>query len=197
MQINNLLSDFDCKNNKDVSRFLKEKSIRFEQADKSRTYLIVPEENPLNSNGAFNILGYFTLAEKKITLPKNISKSKIQKYDGMDKKASEVNCYLIGQLGKNDKYKNDIVGKEILDYAINIIKKCREFIGGRLVLVECEKKKKLINFYNDNKFEYLTKDENTDLLQFVLPLNNTEFIKNQNVEKILNIVNCKTQNNIS
>nr|WP_278000902.1 hypothetical protein [Clostridium botulinum] len=58
-------------------------------------------------------------------------------------------------------------------------------------------KKKLINFYNDNKFEYLTKDENTDLLQFVLPLNNTEFIKNQNVEKILNIVNCKTQNNIS
>lgn len=128
-------------------------------------------------------------------MPNDISKNKVRKYDGIDNKAIDVNCYLIGQLGKNDKYKYSIKGQEILSYSINIIQKCREFVGGRLVLVECEDKPELIKFYEDNKFEYLTTDEETNLLQFIFLLNNTEFIKKQNgdIKHLSNISTCEMQ----
>ncbi|WP_231147876.1 acetyltransferase [Clostridium botulinum] len=147
----------------------------------------MPEENILNENGSINILGYFTLAQKHMQLPQEISKSKRKKYDGINNKATDINCYLIGQLGKNDKYKKVINGKEVLEQAINIIQKCSEYVGGRTILVECENKEPLKKFYTNNNFEYLSTDEVTGLLQYILPLNKTKFVKSDEISNHLQI----------
>jgi len=175
------LSRFNCEKNNDVAKFLKEKSLRFERADKSRTYLVISEENILNEDGTLKILAYFTVAKKVITLPTITSKNKRKKYDGISNSATEINCFLIGQLGKNDEHKTEIEGSTVLEYAINIIKKGREYIGGRVVLIECEDKPKLINFYvTNNQFEHISKDKKTGLLQLVYTLNNVAFEKAEN-----------------
>ncbi|MCD3245321.1 GNAT family acetyltransferase [Clostridium botulinum C] len=127
------------------------------------------------------------MAQKHMQLPQEISKSKRKKYDGINSKATDINCYLIGQLGKNDKYKKFINGKEVLEQAINIIQKCSEYVGGRTILVECENKEPLKNFYTDNNFEYLSTDEVTGLLQYILPLNKTKFVKSDEISNHLQI----------
>ncbi|MBW9145754.1 hypothetical protein KTC92_02560 [Clostridium sp. CM027] len=90
--------------------------------------------------------------------------------DGLNKNAEELKCYLIGQLAKNDTYKDLIDGKEILDSALNIIQKCYEIMGMRVVLVECVSNKNLTDFYENNNFQLIGYDEKTELLQFVTTL---------------------------
>ena len=125
-----------------------------EEADKTRTYLILDEGNIYNENENFRILGYFSLANKSLSVKDNgnISKTKIQELDGISKKVDIIDCYLIGQLGKNDCYKNEIDGKTILDSAIDILEKAKSFVGKRVVLVEAVDDEKVMQFYIDNGF---------------------------------------------
>lgn len=154
----------------DVEGFLKNTAIRFEEADKCRTYLIVPKDNSVEENGDIKILGYFSTSTKSIKIPNALSKTKIRLLDGLNKNAEELKCYLIGQLAKNDTYKHLIDGKEILDSALNIIQKCYELMGMRVVLVECVNDKNLTDFYENNNFQLIGYDEKTELLQFVTTL---------------------------
>lgn len=177
-KIETLLSNFHCKKNKDVERFLINNAIRFEKADKCRTYLIVPSDKPIKSDGTLKILGYVSIAKKTMQFPQQFSNSKRKRFDGIDKKAEEVNTFLIGQLGKNDDFKNtneEIKGNLLLKYALNLIFKCYEIIGGRTVLVECSDCEKVTNFYKENGFEFVNRDKKTGLLQFILNLDNSNF----------------------
>lgn len=110
------------------------------------------------------IIAYFTLALKTLHIAKETSKSTRKKIDGLSKTKDEVPGYLIGQLARNDYYFGEITGKEIIDYAINIVKQATGFVGGRFVLVECKENEKLIKLYNDNGFTKLQKD-NDGLVQ--------------------------------
>jgi len=160
------LSNFFCKKDPDVQKFLHKNAIRFEDADKSRTYLIV-DEAELNSQRLV-ILGYFSLGLKSIDLAEEISKSKRRTLDGISKDAKSINVYLIGQLAKNDLYKDKIAGSEIIDYAIPLIKDCMKKIGGRVVLVECKNKKKLIEFYKHHDFKILqSTPDSEDMIQLI------------------------------
>jgi hypothetical protein len=96
-----------------------------------------------------------------------VSKTKRKKLDGLYKKTDDIPCYLIGQLGKNDLYKDKIEGHTIINYAVNIIQKSHEFVGGRFILVECTDNYKLVNFYLNNNFEILQKDELVQLVRFL------------------------------
>jgi len=159
-------SNFFCKKDPDVQKFLHKNAIRFEDADKSRTYLIV-DEAELNSQRLV-ILGYFSLGLKSIDLAEEISKSKRRTLDGISKDAKSINVYLIGQLAKNDLYKDKIAGSEIIDYAIPLIKDCMKKIGGRVVLVECKNKKKLIEFYKHHDFKILqSTPDSEDMIQLI------------------------------
>lgn len=89
-----------------------------------------------------------------------MSKAKIKEFDGMNKNAEIIDCYLIGQLGKNELYKNTIDGKEILDSAMDILEKIKSFIGRRVILVESVDNEKVLQFYIDNGF---TKIDETDV----------------------------------
>lgn len=162
-----MLSSFKCSRDTDVENFLKNKSIRFEKSDVSRTFLILDECNLMNEENKFNILGYFSLSMRNIALPEEMKKSLRRKLDGINKEATSVDCFLIGQLGKNDSFCNLVKGEEILQYALDMINEARGIIGKRVVLVECKDKEKILNFYQDNSFIEVGKNEETNLLRLI------------------------------
>ncbi|MHB9924583.1 acetyltransferase [Clostridium botulinum] len=182
--VKDFISDFKCSQNQDIENFLKSTSIRFEEADKSRTYLVIPKDDKFKiKDNKLVILGYFTLGMKHINIGEGVSKSQIKRLDGFKKDATSLNCYLIGQLAKNDLYQENIEGYEVLEYAINTLKECYSLIGGRVVLVECEDTPKLIKFYKDNHFIRLQKDMNTNYVQMVLTLQSS--VKEQIEKSVL------------
>ncbi|EKZ9002341.1 hypothetical protein ACTWWB_003562 [Vibrio fluvialis] len=149
-----LFSDFTCPKNQDVETFLKTKSIRFEESDNSRTYLIIDSENG-------NILAYFSLSFKEISLlHTQIAKKQVQRLDGINKNAEKVRAYLIGQIGKNFAIQPNLISlQEILGEVYAIIEEAQALIGGRAVILECGKVDKLIELYKANGFDVLI---NTD-----------------------------------
>ena len=70
-----------------------------------------------------------------------------------------VSAPLIGQLGKNFTDGNDtlISGSELLNLAIEKVKMVQREVGGRFVYLECEDKKKLLDFYQNNNFKVFGK----------------------------------------
>ena len=88
---------------------------------------------------------------------------------------------LIAQLGKNYTDGNDslISGDDLLNLAMNRVKKVQNEVGGRFAYLECEDKEDLINFYERNSFKMfgkrnLDRDETdicgTYLLQYFIML---------------------------
>ena len=145
---------FSCRD-KDVEDFLKNKAFEFDKRNKSRTYLVVDEEQ-FNEDEPI-IYGFFTLTFKSLELGENLSKSVIKRIDGFSKDVQSTEAVLLGQLGKNRKYQNNIDGQIILHYALGIVGKVHKLVGGRIVFLECDENPKLVDFYQRNGFEPLQK----------------------------------------
>jgi len=79
----------------------------------------------------------------------------------------EAPCYLIGQLGKNDMYSNQIEGAELIEHAMSIIHTAQSAVGGRFVRVDVRRNDKLAKFYEKNNFKNIQTDEESDLVQLV------------------------------
>jgi len=154
------INKFNCQD-KEVEKFLKEKALEFDRRNKSRTYLIVDVEN----FEEYKILAYFTLTMKSLKLNPVVSKSKIKKMDGFRSDIKETEAVLIGQLGKNQDYKNQIDGKTILKTAIEIVYASHNLIGGRIVFLECANHEKVVRFYEENGFAFL--QESGEYLQMI------------------------------
>ena len=129
--------------------------------------MVVDEDKPMTDAGSIRILGYFALSVQNITIPEGLSKSKVQKLDGINKNAKSVICHLIGQLGKNDKYSQDLEVKVLLNHALEALDEARSIIGRNVALVECEDKEKVLKFYKDNNFEKIGKNEDQTLIRLV------------------------------
>ncbi|WP_244922693.1 acetyltransferase [Xenorhabdus cabanillasii] len=158
------LHSFSCPANQDVESFLHFKSIRFEKADATRTYLI------LDKVGI--ILAYFSLTFKELpTHNLALSKSKIKKLNGISNNANSLKVYLIGQIAKNFSLKeNPIKLKDILTPIDIIIEKAQYLIGGRVIILECQNKQKLINLYESHGFKTIptkTKGESDSLITMI------------------------------
>ncbi|KLU63939.1 hypothetical protein DEAC_c41680 [Desulfosporosinus acididurans] len=150
-----------------MQSFLVNKSILFEQISKSRTFLIVDEDSL--DDGDFRILAYFSLALKSLKLDNSLSKTRIKKIDGLSNKIEDTSVYLLGQLGKNEPYQKDIQGKEILEkYVFPLVTQAVKYVGGRIILIECANKEKLISFYGNNGFVYLQEDEYVQMIRFLV-----------------------------
>ena len=172
-QLQQVLSDFLCKKNADVQRFLKEQSIDFTKKNQSVTYLVFSDEDA-------ELLGYFTIAIKPISINadkfSNTLKRKIARVSELDCTTGEytLSAYLIAQLGKN--YTNNankkIAGEQLLQAAINAIKELQYMAGGMVVFLEAEQNEKLMNFYKcENGFKEFstreTQSKNGDEYQLV------------------------------
>lgn len=162
-----VLSLFFCSKNSDVETFLRDKAITFEKASRARTYLILDEE--ALTDGKIDIIAYFTVSMKALNLREGISKNVRKHLDGLgNKQGSTFVVYLIGQLGKNDNYRSEIDGKELIAMAIATIKEAYDVVGGRYILVECEPVPGLKKLYEDNGFTFLQESlENDSLIQFI------------------------------
>lgn len=153
--VKELLSSFSCPLNEDVEYFLKKKAIDFSKQGFSQTHLVFA-----SYKGTPELVGYFTLANKYITVKSDILSNNLRKrlnrfafYDN-NLKSHCLSAPLIGQLGKN--YNNGmdklITGDELLKLACEKISQIQLDLGGKFVYLECEDKEKLLQFYRDNGF---------------------------------------------
>ncbi|AGL03226.1 hypothetical protein Desgi_3940 [Desulfoscipio gibsoniae DSM 7213] len=151
-----VISSFICPADPDIESFLKTRAIKFENASKSRTYLLFDKEAV--HTGKLRLLAYFTIALHILIVPEGFSGNRVKKLDGFSstlrgKRISEFPCYIIGQLGKNAAYPTDsITGDIIMEYALGVIGQTSELVGGRIVLIECRHIDYLVNFYRRNGF---------------------------------------------
>ena len=177
-KIKNLLSSFSCAYDEDIQKFLHGRAVEFEKLSKSRTYLIVDEdqlENPEISFDEFTIYGYISLAVKVFTVPVTTSNRQRQQLDGFSakehgKQITNFPCYLIGQLARNSNVpKESLSGAELLKFAYDIIAISVDAVGGRNILIECRNSQKLIHFYLENNFYKISQvpDENQSMIQMI------------------------------
>lgn len=148
----NMSLSFSSKN-KDVERFLQEKAVQSAKLGTSSTYLLVYK------GIAPQILGYFTLAIKILSIRKsNLSKSVeriIGRFGYFDENSNAYHlpAILIAQFGRNfNKDSNTISGTDLMSITLKYVKDILRRTSGKTVFLECEKKQKLIEFYSDLGF---------------------------------------------
>ncbi len=167
------LSDFKCSQNSEIENFLKNNAIDFSKRKISVTHLV------LDDNG--QIAAYFTLTHK----PANVSASGLSKsamkalsrYAVLDEDTNSYNisAFLIAQFGKNSAYdgKRNISGNKMMDFCFEILESVQKQVGGGIVFLECEDKKQLLNFYQNenNNFrvygERFSETEKTKYIQLL------------------------------
>lgn len=155
-EVASFLSDFYCPLNLEVEYFLKHKAIEFSKQGISSTYIIMAS---YKKNYVF--VGYFALANKifcidKDSLPNRKWKSRMAKFGQFDRTIQRytISAPLIGQLGKNfnNSYNTLITGDELLKLALDKVREMQYIVGGKIVYLECEEKRNLIEFYEQNGF---------------------------------------------
>ena len=156
------INNFKCQD-MEVENFLKRQAFEFDRRNKSRTYLVTDIYNDED----IVILGYYTLTLKSLKFTSGLSNSKIKKIDGFRSDAVETESILIGQLGKDYKYKDKINGSVILDYAIDDVYEVHKKVGGRIVFLECADNEKVVKFYQDNGFAFLQNSKDGEYLQMI------------------------------
>lgn len=161
-EVKNVLSSFACPQNKDVEYFLKQKAIEFSKRNFSKTNLVFWTTDDGSEKA---LVGYYTIASKVIQVDRSVVSSKeakkLKEHGIFNVKTGQyiVSAPLIGQLGKNYADGNDtlISGSELLQLAIDKVKKVQSEVGGRFVYLECEDTKRLIDFYESNNFKVFGK----------------------------------------
>ena len=170
-----LLSSFSCEKDEDIEYFLHNRAIEFEKLSKARTYLVLDQEQLENKEKNLIIYGYISIALKILSVPQDMSNRMRRELDGFSAKMhgeqiSDFPCYLIGQLSKNSNVESEVIsGKQLIDFASDIITASVEAVGGRYMMIECRNEKKLIQFYKDNYFSEIARipDENQSMVQMI------------------------------
>lgn len=125
------LSAFSCGVNPEIQTFLTERAIEFAKKKMSITYLVTDADDG-------ELLGYFTLAHKVLTVPatglSNSIKKRMSRYARLDEDSDSylVSAFLLAQFGKNyavDKEKR-IQGAELMDCVDTVLEDIQYRIGG-------------------------------------------------------------------
>jgi len=172
-----ILSSFSCAQDEDIENFIRNRAIEFERLSKARTYLICDQE-AMETQGVVRILGYISLAIKVLQIPEGVSIRQRKNLDGFSGKIhnepiTEIPCYLIGQLARNDTAdRTRLSGSDLLEEARRIIINAVEAVGGRFMMIECHDEAKLIQFYRNNGFEEIARipDEGRPMVQMLCKL---------------------------
>jgi hypothetical protein len=171
-----LLSSFSCCEDEDIEHFLHNRAIEFEKLSKSRTYLVCDQDELQTMKiHELTIYGYIALAQKILTVPSEVSNRVRKELDGYSAKIhgeqiSDFACYLIGQLSRNSNVSRDLLsGKQLLNFAEDIIATAVEAVGGRYMMIECKDEVKLIRFYENNQFTEIARipDQEQPMVQMI------------------------------
>jgi len=167
------LSEFKCEKNPEIENFIKNNAVEFARRKISVTHLILDDEGQISA--------YFTLTHKPAIIPADaLSKSAVKtlsRYAILDKDSNSFNisAFLIAQFGKNSAYKGtkNISGNELMDLCFDVLESVQKQVGGGIAFLECENKKPLLDFYQNenNRFrvygERFSKSENTNYIQLL------------------------------
>ena len=157
--INGYLSSFVCEKNDDVESFLHNKAIESEKRSFCRTSLVIDEEKQ------GEIIGYFTIMTKIFNFS-DVSGTAKGRLTG-NKRATNFNTILIAQLGRSDLYKGIIDGSQILNLALGNCQLIHNLSALRVVCVEYANNLKLIDFYKQNGFTELQRNEKGYIMSYV------------------------------
>ena len=141
--------------NKDVETFFKEKAAQSCKLNTSSTYIIVSTDRELE------VLGYFTLATKMLTIKLSILTKSEQKvisrygYYDEDSDSLKLPAILIAQLSRNFNTSDALCGSDLMDIILKQVKNIFNLTSGKTVFLECERIKKLTDFYESQKFKFL------------------------------------------
>ena len=153
------LSRFSCPLNKEVELYLKDPSRAVQSSRMSSSVTYLAFDSKTN-----DMLGYFTVMMKAYSVRSDAlnsaNKRLISRFSEIDSSGNfTASVYLIAQIGKNfalDK-DNQVEGSELLCAAMDVFRRTKNAIGGKLVMIEREADKpKLLEFYKANGFKSWT-----------------------------------------
>ena len=158
--------------NKDVETFLKTKAVQATKLNTATTYLVYKEISPIE----IDLVGYFSLAMKMLTLKKSSLSSSKEKvisrfgYYDEDSDSYKVSAILVAQFGRNfDDNSASVSGSDLMTITLIQVKTALSYLSGKTVFLECEKEQKLIDFYKNQGFILLdnevTSKNSKELLQ--------------------------------
>ena len=165
---NTLLDSFSSIND-DVEFFLKNNAVQSVKLRTSSTYLIL-------SPSKLDLLGYFTLATKMLSIKKKIlSNTKIkifQRFGYYDEESDsyKIPAILIAQFSRNFHPQSEsISGTDLMQITLKQVDHILSLSSGKTVFLECERIKALTDFYEQNEFLFLDNvimsKDNKELLQ--------------------------------
>ena len=147
--VKSILSEFECARNVEIETFVKRNALEFAKRKMSITYLVIDEDGELSA--------IFTLTHKAVQLlGAGLSSSvrrKIERHAKLDEQSGTymLSAFLIAQFGKNDCYKEEITGNQLMDMTMNVLVSVQREIGGGVVYLECEEKPQLLTFYENEQ----------------------------------------------
>ncbi|MCB4773615.1 MAG: hypothetical protein LGB05_08360 [Sulfurovum sp.] len=159
--VKKLLKTFSCTRNRDLQDFLYNRAVTFEKNLRSRTYLYI-------NNTTKEVAAYFTITINTLHTD-SISSEVIELLDGYKNDVASIPCFLIGQLGKSDKFEPRKIGEYILNDAIEIIDQSQKSLGGRFILLDAINKEQLIKFYEANAFFPIEEDPHSESIKMIKP----------------------------
>lgn len=154
-------SSFSCTKNIDLQDFLHNKAVTFENNLRSRTYLYL-------DNITQEVAAYFTVTISTLHTD-GISPKVTKLLDGYKDDVASIPCFLIGQLGKSDKFEPQKIGEYILDDAIGIIDRSQQSLGGRFILLDAINKEQVIKFYETNAFFPIENNPTSESIKMIKP----------------------------
>jgi hypothetical protein len=150
------LREFRCSRDVRLEKFIHEQAIIYENKGFGRTYLIYDVSSG-DLDTLPSIAAFFTLAITA-TDYSELSKSKKAKVLGSKPGRETFRAFggiLIGQLARDDRYDSSFInGKELLDECEKYIELGRQYIGGRIVYLDC--KAALVRTYQRSNYKLLT-----------------------------------------
>lgn len=160
-KVKQILETFSCSKNLDFQDFLHNRALTFEQNLRSRTYLYI-------NNKTKEVAAYYSIAIS-VFYTDGISKDIIILLDGYKDDIKTIPCFLIGQLGKSDKYEKFKIGEYMLADALEIIDNAHRSLGGRFTLIDSINNPKVLSFYKDNSFLAIEDNEDSESIKMIRP----------------------------
>ncbi len=161
VQVRQLLTEFSCPKNLEIELFVRKNALDFSRRKMSITYLVTDD--------AMNIAAIFALTHKAVEISNeglsSTARKKIQRYAQLDDNNNSymVSAFLIAQFGKNYQQMSDLQGNQLMEYVFEVLEQVQRQVGGGVVYLECEDKKPLLKFYNNESNRFRVFDERYSL----------------------------------
>lgn len=124
------LGEFQCDKSSHLQDFARQGFHKYEADEHSRTYVLIAP-----SDDSIDVIGFFTIGMAQIDLTE-ATKSMRKKLTGHFSH-KKTGAYSIAELARDDRFTSaQLPGNTILDEAFSVIRRAREHVGGRYIVVD-------------------------------------------------------------